>query len=170
MSIINGYSHSRFEIIGGAGGVVDLPLTNEQGMVETTIVRKIRHELVSLNGFGIKRVQQITGFDTIFDFHYESWVTGETLMKMRDIIHAAKAGSQLKLIPRIDEPWRYYFVLLETENFQLALRKGGAFCRYHRLPVFTFITEETEPELNWQISNTQETTYGGTGLPFEGSN
>ncbi len=49
MSIINGYKEPRFKIVDSNGTVIetiDLPMTNEKGLIESNEIKKIEHELV----------------------------------------------------------------------------------------------------------------------------
>jgi hypothetical protein len=170
--IINGSSYSRF-IISPAGDIpgetiVDLPVTDSQGLVETYITRQIRSELISLDITqpGITKSQQVLGYEIFWTFNYGEWVSGETLMKMQTIIQSAKAGRNLKLIPRTDMDSRYFDVIYSGDDFDLGVRKGGIKAKYNRLPVFRFETKNIEPDLKWNLyvpPDTRTYVYGSDG-------
>lgn len=177
MSIINGYSYSKFQIIDPNGREatinISLPLTNlNGGLVETYDVRKIEHELIGLdiNNPAIEINQNIMGWFIMFDFSFQDFINGETLMLFKTIIEKAKIGRTIRLFPRSDEMWRFYDVIFKSDNFSIGLRRGGSNVKYHKLFTASFMTKVMQTELNWQLTTTQETEYGGTtiGSPLEG--
>jgi hypothetical protein len=177
MSIINGYGRPVLKLQSSDPGLeseitVSLPLTNSQGLIESYEVKKISHELISLNPEApdIINAQQILGYIITFTLNYNRWIAGEALYdSVKKIFDAAKAGWKIILMPRDDAPWREFEVILANETLELGLNKGGSFARTHRLPVLVFRSARLEPDLKW-FPQQYESPGGGTGLPLEGSN
>ncbi|MBE2228466.1 MAG: hypothetical protein IAE93_14010 [Ignavibacteria bacterium] len=176
MSIINGYGHPVIKLISVDSDIetevtVTLPLTNSGGLIESYEVKKISHELISLNPEApdIINAQRILGYMITFTLNYNRWIAGEALYdSFKKIFEAAKAGWKIVLQPRDDAPWREFEVILANETLELGINKGGRFARTHRLPVLVFRSARLEPELKW-FPPQYESPGGGTGLPLEGS-
>ena len=166
MNIINGYKEPRFKIYNGSGGLVstiDLPLTGEKGLIESYEVKKIRHELVDYS-----TLQRIKGYIIHFTLHYDSYIRGDTLMKLKQILDYATGGYRLELIPRTDFSWRKFDVYLSSDSFELGLLGGYINSKGHRLPTLVFSTKYLQTEIPWYYEGGD--TYVGAGLltPMEG--
>ncbi len=120
MQSINGYSTGKL-IITTAGddpgtSEVALPITNfGGGLEETTVLRQIRAEGIGIDPDAptIIQKQRAQGYDLIWTFHYEDWITGEDLFtKFYPILKAWYAGKQMILTPRIDVRTRSFEVIL----------------------------------------------------------
>lgn len=157
MAIINGYSYGQI-VITSTGDVpgtqtINLPLTNRGGgLEETTILRGFRKEGIGTDPDApqIVQVQRAQGFDIIWNFHYEEWITGDDLLaKFLPVLRAWKNGSLMKLVPRVDVPERYYYVKLMNETLTMRVVKASQKCKYHRGVLFTFQTTDMQSDLNW---------------------
>jgi hypothetical protein len=155
-NIINGYSSPRFRILYKTGAFkedIDLPLTNESGLIESCDIKQLVHEFID---FSAK--QTIYGYRIHFTLHYDRFVQEETLLKIEKILSYAKGPFKLIIIPRIDHPWRWFEVYVSMDNFDLGILRGGAKAIGHRLPVLVFTTVNLEQELKW---------YAGDYNPIE---
>ena len=157
MSIINGYSHPIVKLYDPRNPeepsyVLDLPITNSAGLVESYQLRKISHELIGLNAAEpvITTRQKILGYIITFTMNYNEYITGDALYNtVKTIFDASKAGWRVVLQPRADAPWREFEVILANETLELGLNKGGIKAKAHRLPVLVFKTNNLEPDLKW---------------------
>lgn len=166
MAIINGSSYSRIELIGGAGETtLDLPKTNQEGLVETLITVQLEHNLLNYTD-EIK----IQGCKIKFTFNYGKWVLGETLMKFQQIWRHVKSGGSLQLTPRVDLPTRFFIVNYTGEPIDTGIKGAGLYkARYNRLPVISFMTKLLEADPKWQLTAPEiAAPGGGSGIPFEG--
>lgn len=151
MSIINGYQAPRFTILsnGSVIATIDLPLTGSGGLVEGyTIVNQ------RATNIAFSRSQKIHGFHITWQLNYDEYITGESMLLIKQIIEYAKAGYDIWLTPRKDHPWRAFKVYISSDNFSLGLRKGGSAAKAHRLVVLEFATIDAEPDLKWYTSDT----------------
>jgi hypothetical protein len=177
MSIINGYSSPKVKLYEPAGTsepafTIELPLTNSGGLVEEYDVKKISHELISLDPEQpqITTAEKILGYIITFTLRYDQFITGEDLYNgVKKIFDAAKAGWKIMLTPRKDAPWREFEVILANSTLELGINKGGSRAQYHRLPVIIFKTKNLEPDMKWFPPAYSE-PGGGNVLPVEGSN
>ncbi len=177
MSIINGYSHPIVKLFDPAGTsepafTLELPLTNSEGLVEQYEVKKVSHELISLDldQPQITTAEKVLGYIITFKLSYNHFITGEDLYNsVKKIFDAAKAGWRVVLNPRKDAPWREFEVILANQTLELGINKGGSKAKYHRLPVVIFRTKNLEPDLKWFPPGYSE-PGGGNVLPVEGSN
>jgi hypothetical protein len=150
MSIINGYQNPRFTIRNNGQNVatIDLPLTNSAGLIESYSVVK---QQVSTIEF--KRKCVIYGFHITWQMNYDEYITGESMMLIKQILEYAKAGYTLILYPRKDHPWRNFEVYVSMDNFELGLRRGGIAAKAHRNVALEFSTVNLEPDLKWFSSD-----------------
>ena len=150
MGIINGYQNPRFTILnnGTLTAVIDLPLTNSEGLVEKYDIRKLEHELLNYS-----IASRIEGFKITWTLNYDEYVTGESLMLIRQVFEYAKQGYKLFLTPRIEHPWRAFEVYVSMDNFELGIRRGGIAAKAHRQVVLEFATVNIEPDLKWYDAN-----------------
>ena len=177
MSVINGYGSPLVKLFNPERPeepeyTLTLPLTNSGGLVESYEVKKISHELISINSEApeIINAQQIIGYIITFTLHYNRFITGEVLYSsVKKIFDAAKAGWKITIQPRDDAPWREFEVILANETLELGINKGGRKAYSHRLPVLIFKSKRLEADLKW-FPPVFEMPGGGTGLPFEGGN
>ncbi|MEO8514503.1 MAG: hypothetical protein ABI543_13160 [Ignavibacteria bacterium] len=177
MSVINGYGNPVVKLINTGGSetpeiILSLPITNSLGLVESYEVKKISHELISLNMDApeIINAQQIIGYIITFTLHYNRFITGEVLYsQVKKIFDAARAGWKIVIQPRSDAPWREFEVILANETLELGINKGGSKAYSHRLPVLIFKSKRLEPDLKW-FPPVFDEPGGGTGIPVEGSN
>lgn len=178
MSIILGSGKSRVIIAaeqvpgGRPEEIIDLPLTNQGGMIESNVPRFLEQEFISTDFTGktITREQEIMGYDIYFRFDYSGWLLGPTAIMAQTIFRAAKSKRQLKLIPRIDNDDRFFEVLWACEPFDIGVGPGGNKARRNRLLTFTLKTKDTVPDPNWSIVTPVDTTIGGSvNLPHVGT-
>ena len=174
MGIINGYKNPVFKLINKTGGyvTVELPLTNSGGLVEDYETVKIKHDLLQTGADGsynIKTVQKILGWRIFWTLHYNEFITGESLLLIKQILDHEKSGGTLKLVPRADHIAREFEVYTSMENFSLGLRRGGAKAKFHRLPVLRFATVNIESDLKWALDPTAGTYGGEHKLPYTGN-
>jgi hypothetical protein len=147
MNIINGYKNPRFTILkvhDSISSTIDLPLTNTDGLIETYEMLKISHEFCDYSF-----ETQLLGFRIHFTLNYSQYITGTTLLAVREILLSAKEGDTIYLTPRIDKPLRKYEVVVSMDNFELGLLKGGVNSPGHKLPVLTFTTKYLQTDLEW---------------------
>jgi hypothetical protein len=148
MNIINGYKNPRFSILkslDGSSSTIDLPLTNTDGLTETYEMLKVSHEFCDYSF-----ETQLVGFRIHFTLDYSQYLTGTTLLAIRQILLSAKAGDTIYIIPRADKPLRKYEVVVSMDNFELGLLKGGVNSPGHKLPVLTFTTKYLQTDLGWE--------------------
>ncbi len=174
MNSINGYSYGKINI---SDQELLLPLTNKGGGLEETLVlRQIRDEIIGLNPNTptITQLQRAQGFDIIWNFHYEDFITGSDLYnKFYPVLKAWKAGSTMILTPRIDLPTRNFEVILTNENLTMKLAKATQKNKYHKGVLFTFQTKEMQSDPGWLPTPEPLPEYTGGGsvfTPIEGSN
>ena len=173
MGIINGYKNPKFRLINKTGGhiTVELPLTNSGGLIEDYEIVKFKHDLLhtdSEGNYNVKTVQKILGYRIYWRMHYNDFITGETLLLIKQVLDHEKSGGKLMLTPRADHKTREFEVYTSMDKFSLGLRKGGAKAVYHRLPVLQFTTVNLEPDLKWTLDPTPETYGGEHKLPYTG--
>jgi hypothetical protein len=176
MSIINGYSSPIVKLFEPSGTsepafTVELPLTNSGGLVEEYEVKKVSHELISLDldEPQITTAEKILGYIITFTLNYNHFITGEDLYNgVKKIFDASKAGWRIIIVPRKDAPWREFEVILANSTLELGITKGGRKSKYHRLPVLIFKSRNLEPDLKWFPPGYSE-PGGGNVLPVEGS-
>lgn len=150
MSIINGYLNPKFIIRSNGHNIasIELPLTNSGGLVESYDIIK---QQVSTIEF--RRKSMIYGFHITWQMNYDEYITGESALKIKQILEHAKAGNTLILVPRKDHPWRNFEVYVSMDNFELGLRKGGPAAKAHKSVVLQFSTVNIEPDLKWYNSS-----------------
>lgn len=167
MNSINGYSTGKLAI---GDNEISLPLTNRGGgLEEQTIFRQIRQEGIGLNPDSptITQLQRALGFDIIWNFHYEDFITGSDLYtKFYPILKAWKAGNTMILTPRIDVPTRFFEVILINENLTMKLAKATQKNKYHKGCLFTFQTVYTQNDPNWLPTPEAAAEYTGGGSVF----
>lgn len=177
MSIINGYGSPVVKLYHPDKPeepefTLTLPLTNSGGLVESYEVKKISHELISVNTTSpdIITAQQIIGYIITFTLNYNRFITGEVLYgSIKKIFDSAKAGYRIIIQPRSDAAWREFEVILANDTLELGINKGGRKAYTHRLPVLIFRSKHLETDLKWFPPGYDE-PGGGTGLPIEGGN
>lgn len=146
-NVINGWENPVFTIYNPSGiliETIDLPLTNSRGLVESYEIIKKQTEAINAS---IK--QKIQGYRISFSLYYDEYVSGNTLLEIKKIINHAKLGNKLVITPRADKPARAFEVILNMDNFDIGLLKGGANAIGHRLPVLQFTTKYLQTELVW---------------------
>jgi hypothetical protein len=149
-NVINGWENPIFNIYNPSGVLIEtieLPLTNRQGLVESYEIIKKQTDVIN---FAIK--QKILGYRISFSLYYDEYVSGNALLDIKKIINHAKLGNKLVLIPRADKPSRTFEVVVNMDNFDIGLLKGGAKAIGHRLPVLQFTTKYLQAELGWSWS------------------
>lgn len=145
--IIGGYSKPRFiikDILGNTIDTIDLPLTNEGGLIDRTEIKSIEHDLLNYS-----TEQRIDGYLAHFILYYEQRVIGATALKVKSIVEYSQAKNILYLVPRIDKDWRVFPVILITKDLDLALLKGGAKAIGHRFVVLEFKGTQLLPSIPW---------------------
>lgn len=176
MSIINGYSQPVVKLYDPERPeepqyTLTLPITNAGGLVESYEVKKISHELISINSNApdIINAQLIIGYIITFTLNYNRFMTGEALYgSVKKIFDAARSGWKIIIQPRSDAPWREFEVILANETLELGINKGGRKAYTHRLPVIIFKSARLETDLKWFPPGYSE-PGGGTILPIEGN-
>lgn len=146
MPTINGYKHPYIRIInnGRLEGEYDLALTNSEGLIEKYEIKKLEHELLNYSV-----ASRIEGFKISWTLNYDEYISGESLLQIKEILEFAKFGYKIFLTPRKDHPWRAFEVYVSMDDFELGLRRGGASAKAHRLVVLGFTTVNLEPNLKW---------------------
>jgi hypothetical protein len=146
MGILNGYKHPRITVrsAGSVIAVIDLPLTNSEGMVETYEIKKLEHELLNYSV-----ASRIEGFKIRWTLNYDEFITGDSMLLIKQLLEYAKLGYELILTPRRDHPWRSFSVYVSSGDFELALRKGGIAAKGHKNVVIELATVNLEPDLKW---------------------
>jgi len=157
--ILNGYKYPRIiTVFRGVPTAYDLSLTNSKGLVETYEIKKLEHELISLDDFNdIGILQKIQGFRIYWTLNYNDFISAEDLMKLKHVLQDAVMGRQIFIVPRVDFPLRAFEVLVSSSSFELGIHKGGENASYHRLPVIQFVTKNLEPDLKWYEPGTKQT-------------
>lgn len=152
MNGINGYSYGSLSVSGNSEFTVNLPLTNRGGgLEEITVFRQIRAEGIGLDPDNpeITQLQRAQGFDLIWNFFYEDWITGEELFnKFYPVLKAWKAGDTMTLTPRIDVD-RSFEVILINETLTMRLNKASQKNKYHKGVLFSFQTKYTQSDPLW---------------------
>lgn len=158
MGIIHGYDNAKFTVYPTSGRApfsVSIPLTNlNGGQVESYEIRKVQHELIDLDSTNnsITKAQSVSGMFIRWTFSYVDFITGNDLLGFNKLFQAAIAGDRIQLMPRIDEGWRVFDVILDSNSFDVALRKGGINAVYHKGFQITFVTNELQTDLKWSIA------------------
>jgi len=149
--IINGYKNPRIiTVSNGKQTVFELNLTNSKGLVETYEYKKLEHELISLADFSdIQIMQKMQGFRIYWTLNYDEFITGDEMLKLKQVFEHALAGSRIILIPRVDFPLRAFEVLVTGSGFDLGISKGGINAEHNRLPVIRFVTKNLEHDIKW---------------------
>ncbi len=173
MGIINGHKNPLFKLVKDSSTYsgVELPLTNSAGLVEDYEIVKIKHDLLQTGSNGnnnVKTVQKILGYRIYWTLYYNEFITGESLLLIKQILEHEKSGGTLMLTPRADHKAREFEVYTSMNNFSLGLRKGGAKAKFHRLPVLQFATVNIEQDLKWALELTAGTYGGEHKLPYTG--
>jgi len=155
---VNGYNKPSFVIQKGDGTYIEqieLPITNESGLIEDYIPEEVTLKLLSK-----KYVQKFLGWRIVFTLNYDRYVTADTLIKVRKVIDYAKgvteygSNTRVTLVPRIDNPARQYRVFYTGEAINLGIHKGGVNAPGMRMPVLKFETINIYKQL--PISNMDE--------------
>jgi hypothetical protein len=149
MSIINGFKEPRFNIVSSKGvliDTIDLPLTNEKGLIESYEIKKIEHELIDFT-----TLQSILGYKIKFTLHYDEFVEADTLLKIKSILDYEKVGNRIILIPRIDLATRNFEVIYSGEGFELGTLHDSQSGEGHYLPEFEWTTKFLHPTLDWYV-------------------
>lgn len=183
MAVINGTSiYGRVDILPEAESnsaipiiSFDLPPYNRDGMIESYEIKKIIHELISLNinSPDIIDAQRIIGYKINFVCNFNQFITGNDLYdKIKLLFDYAKAGKRIIFYPRKDLLNRNFEVNLANESLELGTKGGAMRNKYHRLPVIIFRTKYLEPDLKWFPPDPEPVSLAGGGsfaVPFEGS-
>ena len=102
---------------------IEFPLCNENGgLKESWEWKSIQHELLSY-----KLSQKHHGYRIVWDFYFDDWADGETLMKFKQIKNSLDAGGTWNLRPRNEEQYlsRVFDVVCTSDNFDVVLDSGG---------------------------------------------
>ena len=146
-SIINGYKEPRFKITDLNGALIDtidLPLTNTKGLLESNEIIKIEHALLN---HSIE--QSILGYKIKFTLHYDEFVEGDTLLKIKSILDYEKTGCRIFLFPRIDLEIRSFEVIYSGDSFDLGTLHDSQIGEGHYLPIFEWTTKYLQDTLKW---------------------
>lgn len=140
-SYVNGYNHPSF-IIRKEGNTyletIDLPITNESGLVEEYMPEE---QTVKLLNKTLR--QKFLGWRPTFTLYYDKYVTADTMLKIAKLVDYSKGVSgygncNIQFIPRVDNPARQFKVLLTNDSIALGILKGGAKSPGMRMPVLKF--------------------------------
>lgn len=166
MSLINGTGTSKFtKIITDDSSEVtsyEFPLCNENGGLKESWQEKyIEHELLSY-----KLVRKFHGYRIIWDFNFDDWADGDTLIKFRDLKNSLDNGSRWKLIPRNDEQFqlRAFEVICTSDNFDIILDSGMI---WHTGFHIQFSSKELVNSIDWTLIVPEDTLiypYGDEGF------
>lgn len=145
MSLITGTGKSIFQpFTGRSTTAVEIPLTNSgRGLKETYTPLGKTHELLSYS-----LATRIDGWKINFEFGFDDYVKGTTLMKFKSILNGMQSGARYWLHPRSDNMIRKYEVSYVKDNFDILLERGGTF---HKGFKITFITTDKVDSLDWEI-------------------
>lgn len=127
---------------------IELPFTNEAGMIETNTEEAIRHTLIK-DG---QRVKQSKGIRKVFTLNYDEYLDADLADQIKKIIDYGlqeHLGYELHLVPRSDTPYYRFVVTYTGEAFDLGIHKGGQDSMGNKLPVLTFETTKLQPSLGW---------------------
>jgi len=141
-SYVNGYNKPSFLIQKEDGTYIEeieLPITNESGLIEDYIPEEVTIKLLNK-----RYVQKFLGWRLVLTLNYDRYVTADTLIKIRTIIDYIKGVSQygtgvrVTIKPRIDNPARQFRVIYTGESLNLGIHKGGSKAPGMRMPVLKF--------------------------------
>ena len=159
MSLINGTGTSTFLRIEGAGSSPDVssytfPLCNENGgLKETWDWKGITHDLLSY-----KLVKKKHGYRVTWDFTFDDWADGATLIKFKGLKNSLDNGTRWNLRPRDDDQfaWRIFEVQCTSDNFEVVLDNTG---EWHTGFHIQFQTTDLVSSIDWQLVNTDTVEY-----------
>jgi hypothetical protein len=167
MAIINGYDYSSIRVTPADRNrtvfTINLPLTNlNGGMLETNQIRKIEQELqgLDINAPTMPMVQRILGYTIYFDLSYTDFIKGADLMNIDLLLYSAQQGDALRLTPRIDQPSRWFDVILSNSEILLGLGKGGVQAWRNKAVTLQFRTKNLEQSLKWILVPEPSTVFG----------
>lgn len=140
-----------------------LPLTNNDGrQIEEWEVKKIRHYLqgLDINDPSEEISERILGYRISWTFSYSSFMDGEDVVTLNNIITRHKQGYKLTLTPRDDQPNRKFVVVPDSDTLAIGINAGGYNASNNGL-VFRLITKNIEQSLNIEIAvDPDAITYG----------
>jgi len=144
MTLILGTSKSLFLQISGRTNEIEFPLCNENGgLSESWEWKGITHELLSY-----KLVKKHHGYRLIWDFKFDDWADGETLMKFKTIKNSLDDGNRWNLRPRNEEQYlsRIFEIVCTSDNFDVVLDNAG---EWHTGFHIQFKTKELVDSIDW---------------------
>lgn len=128
--------------------MIELPYTNETGLIESNTEEGIRHVLLKNREI----VKQPKGIRKTFTLHYDEYLDSDLAEKIRLVVDyglKAHLGYELHLLPRSDTPSYRFVVTYTGEAVELGIHKGGQLSMGNRLPILTFETTLLQPSLGW---------------------
>lgn len=146
MALINGTDTSLFFPVSTRDAEIEFPLTNENGgLQEDWEWAYIEHELSSY-----RLIQKHEGYRLIWDFNFDDWADGTTLMKFKALKNSMDLGIEWYLRPRNEDQylWRYFKVICTSENFKVIL---DSTCEWHTGFHIQFKTVDIVGSIDWTL-------------------
>lgn len=146
MTLILGTSTSLFIPLTGRGTQQEFPLCNENGgLTESWEWKGITHELLNY-----KLSKKHHGYRLVWDFKFDDWADGETLMKFKAVKNALDNGDRWLLRPRNEEQYytRQYEIVCTSDNFDVVLDNAGL---WHTGFHIQFKTKELIDNIDWTL-------------------
>lgn len=147
MTLINGTGTSLFIPLTGRNSEVSIPLCNENGgLKESWEWKGQRHELLSY-----KLSNKHHGYRIVWDFYFDDWADGETLMKFKNIKNSLDLNYRWLLRPRNDVQFftRQYEVVCTSDNFDVILDNTLA---WHTGFHIQFSTKNLVSSIDWNLT------------------
>lgn len=144
---INGYGFPIFRIFNTSNKIteqLELPWTDEDGLVETLSEITVRKELYNGTTDNYTR-----GFKINFILSYNRYLDKSTVKKIRSIIEAQKAGYRINFIPRNDLVRRNFDVVLVSDKIDLGILKGGVSAIGNNRIVLELVTKYMQDSTTW---------------------
>ena len=147
---IIGSGTSRFYLINnssrtGSTQIIDLPLTNSNGLTISWEEVSIKHLLISQR----RMAKKILGWTVKFTLDYSEYIQKNDLIKIKTIIDSARAGWTLRLVPRVDDLSSYYDVYYSGQSLDINILHGGTNAIGNKSVVLEFTTIDLQPSLNF---------------------
>jgi len=162
MSLVLGIDNARvIATLANRSFTYDLPLTNRDGrQIETYEIKKIRHYTQGLDITTPTEtiLESILGYRIYWNLSYNSFIDGEDVITMVNILTKHSQGYSLRLYPRIDQDWRHFEVIPDNETLSLGITAGG----YDGMNTdwnFKFVTKNLESDLKLVVAISPDLTY-----------
>lgn len=152
-NFINGWQYPSFKIYHVIGGdtftvgfikKIDLPLVNEEGLIESVQELKNVHELLNYS-----LEDKIYGYRITWTLPYSNYANKNTMLSIQEILQYLKAGYRVVLTPRSDLPMRNFIVKYSGDKLDVGNKKGGSKAVGNRLATISFTTKDLVDDLGW---------------------